>query len=499
MEGAPMYIGKGALYLAISQAVMLAAGYVIHVGVGRLLGPTSYGVFALSLSIITILSVALRSGFVAATSKFVAEKNSNAREVLARSLKMQILIGGAIFLALFVFAGAAAGLLGDATLEPYVRFVSLTIPVSTLYYVYTAALNGQRRFAEQMYAGIGYSLAKVIAAFGLLLAGFGLYGALFGYLLAPLAGFALAAQYVKVSRLPSGSKKAPTYSELAGFSIPLLFSSLVSSFSDNLDLFLAKFFLFDNAAFGAYAAAATLTRVPLFFVSASSAAFFPAFSDLLSRGETAAAGKHLEKGMRYVLILVAPVPLVLASLAGPVLSVIYSREYLLAASAFVMLSLSAIFRSLRFLQTAFINARGSTVFSLVLSLLLVLLMAAAGSVLIPAHGLIGVAASVTLASFAVVVLSWAYIARIAGHCLDLGSSVRVILAAAATGALAWALSGHVADEMSLAAVASVLAAVYFAFLWLAGAITKEDWGVLGRTLPQPIAARLSQLPFIGEL
>ena len=46
-----MYIGKGALYLAISQAVMLAAGYVIHVGVGRLLGPTSYGVFALSLSV----------------------------------------------------------------------------------------------------------------------------------------------------------------------------------------------------------------------------------------------------------------------------------------------------------------------------------------------------------------------------------------------------------------------------------------------------------------
>ena len=494
-----MYIGKGALYLAISQAVMLASGYVIHFGVGRLLGPASYGVFALSLSIITVLGVALHSGFAAATSKFVAEKNSNAREVLARSLKMQLLMGGAIFLALFAFAGAFAGLLGDAALEPYIRFVSLTIPVSTLYYVHAAALNGQRRFTEQMYAGIGYSLVKAIAAFALLLAGFGLYGALSGYLLAPLAGFVLAAQYVKVSRLPPGPKKAPTYSELAGFSIPLLFSSLVSSFSDNLDLFLAKFFLFDNAAVGAYAAAATLTRVPLFFVGASSAALFPAFSDLLSRGETTAAGKHLEKGMRYVLILIAPVPLVLASLAGPVLSIIYSKEYLLAASAFAILSISAVFRSLRALQSAFINARGNTWVSLALSLALVLLMAAVGSALIPAYGLIGVAASVAFASFAAVALSWIYIAGIAGHCLDLGSSARIILAAAATGALAWALSGHAMDETSLAAVASVLAVAYFAFLWLAGAITKEDWKVLGRTLPQPIAARLSRLPFIGEL
>jgi stage V sporulation protein B len=45
----------GTLYLMAAQAVFVASGYAIHVGLVRLLGPADYGIYVVVISLMTMV------------------------------------------------------------------------------------------------------------------------------------------------------------------------------------------------------------------------------------------------------------------------------------------------------------------------------------------------------------------------------------------------------------------------------------------------------------
>ena len=50
---------RGTIYLMAAQAAFVASGYAIHISLGRLLGPSEYGIYAVVISLMTIVNLVL--------------------------------------------------------------------------------------------------------------------------------------------------------------------------------------------------------------------------------------------------------------------------------------------------------------------------------------------------------------------------------------------------------------------------------------------------------
>ena len=55
-----------------AQAAFAASGYAIHIGLVRLLGPSDYGIYAVVISLMTMVNLILTTGILQAVSKYLA-------------------------------------------------------------------------------------------------------------------------------------------------------------------------------------------------------------------------------------------------------------------------------------------------------------------------------------------------------------------------------------------------------------------------------------------
>jgi O-antigen/teichoic acid export membrane protein len=83
---------KGAIYLTASTLTFMVSGYLTNVWLGRYLGPKTYGVYGVLISLMTALNVMQIYGVPQAVSKFVAEKPKKAHSILNSGLKIQLVL-----------------------------------------------------------------------------------------------------------------------------------------------------------------------------------------------------------------------------------------------------------------------------------------------------------------------------------------------------------------------------------------------------------------------
>ena len=77
-------VTHGTIYLMFAQAAFVASGYAIHIGLARLLGPSDYGIYAVVISLMTMVNLILTTGIPQAVSKYVAHDDGGAWQVRAK-------------------------------------------------------------------------------------------------------------------------------------------------------------------------------------------------------------------------------------------------------------------------------------------------------------------------------------------------------------------------------------------------------------------------------
>jgi O-antigen/teichoic acid export membrane protein len=55
-------VTQGTIYLMFAQAAFVASGYAIHIGLARLLGPSDYGIYAVVISLMTMVNLIHTTG-----------------------------------------------------------------------------------------------------------------------------------------------------------------------------------------------------------------------------------------------------------------------------------------------------------------------------------------------------------------------------------------------------------------------------------------------------
>ena len=404
---------RGTIYLMAAQAAFVASGYAIHISLGRLLGPAEYGIYAVVISLMTMVNLILTTGIPQAVAKYVAHDNSDAVAIKKTALKMQAAFSLVIFAIYFFMAGQIALLLNDASLTPFIRVSALIVPGYAVYSILIGYLNGLREYRKQAVTGTCYSIFKVLFILTPVLIGYAVMGAIAGFIFAPIAGLLVGLYFTRLTgSAPQETIQASgvTARQIVDFAVPIMLFSVATNLIIGVDLFFVKAYLTDYDA-GVYAAASMISKVPFYMIGAMYVALFPAISHTTAMNDVAKTRKYIRDSLKYSLMALVPTVLVVSALSGRLIAFLYSGEYVGGGQALGILIIGIGFYSLFFLFTTILNGSGMPRVSLVMSVVVLGLDVLLNFVLVPEYQIIGAAVATSAACFVGMVMAGVYVWR----------------------------------------------------------------------------------------
>jgi O-antigen/teichoic acid export membrane protein len=355
------------------STVMMAISSIV---IARLLGPESFGSYALVSLIPSMLQLFYGFGVGHAMVRHSAYLISKGQADEARRYSinaMIFLLLSAVAFAIFCYAGSgfiAAVVLHRGGLAPLVRYISIAVLAQA---VFQASINGLVGWNSMGLAGLSTVLqaaVRVSVAPALVLAGFGVFGALTGY----TAGYSFAGVvgvvgfYVYRLRRAAGGTYGGrrlfygNLKEMLSYGLPIYIGNMLTGLS-NFYVTVLVAAIASDAVVGYYQAALNVTVAATLATAAITVALFPAFSSLHGLGaDTAAAFRYASK---YVTYLIAPVILFLVAGSDLIMRTFYGAAFSSAGAYLAILALADVPPVLGMLvATVFFNAVGKTRLSL---------------------------------------------------------------------------------------------------------------------------------------
>lgn len=417
-------VAKGIIYLGITRLLFLASGYVIHLGLGRLLGPELYGTYSVVISLITMINLVLTTGIPSAASKFVSERPDMAQSILKTSAKLLFYLSLFTFATYFISANFVAELLRDRTLTPLIRLSSIIIPIYAFFRLYLSYLNGLQDYRNQSIVSIVYYLSKIGFVFGFVFLGYSVYGAVFGISISPIVGLFVA---ITIAGIPQGVAKYENYTRIIRFALPIILLSLALNFAISIDLLALKAIIRNPQEIGYYSAASMISKVPLVLLGALNMALFPAISSVTYLNNLKKSRRYIYEGFRYVLIILIPISVFVSITAPEFVSLLYSYKYTMASKPLRILIIGILFFSVFSYLLNIVVASGKPITALYFSIFLLVLSSILSIFLIYFYRMVGAAMAVTLASLISMTILLLYIIHNFGSVVPWATLIKAVL------------------------------------------------------------------------
>lgn len=453
--------GAGSIFLRLGS---LTVGIIL----ARLLTPEEFGVYAVALTVQSILMTIADLGLSADLVR------SDEPEKIAPTVATLGLVSSGIVTVLTV-AGSPmlAEMLGSASAAPAIAVLALTLLLAGVSLVpYSMML---RRFQQRELFVIGVVDFVVSTAVTLILVagGYGVMALAIGRVAAQLVASTLQFFYAKV-RPKFGLDRAVVRPVLA-FGVPIATANLLAWGLINIDnLILVR--IAGATALGFYVIAFNVSNWPMSALSQSVRAIsLPYFS----RTDNSTEGLSRIVAIGWAVAL--PVGLVLAVLSAPVIGVLYGTNWLPSAPVLAALGVFGSLRVIFDILTAFLYAKGLSKPVLWVQILWLIALTAGMVMATQAFGIVGAGwVHVLVAVFIV----------LPGYLLALhlsGVSVRAVLrrswwptvAAVPAGVVAWVVCLLVGDPLLQLLLGGMVAvAVYVATMWRWG---MREWRAISPT------------------
>jgi stage V sporulation protein B len=478
---------RGALFIAFAKVYFMISGFLQQVLLPGLVSSTDYGAFAVVNPIISIVNNTVVQATVQTISKFTSEDERRAGAVQRAGVRMQLELGLALAIALFVGAPLIAAF---EKAPPYTLYIRIAAAIPFLYAVYAVFVgtaNGLRRFRTQASFDVGFSTAKTMLLLG---------GAILWKVAGAFGGFAAAAAVIlivasRVMRMPATTADGFTPRRLGRYMGVVMVSSFLLNVALNYDPPLLRRFaaLVDptraGSIVGHYQTLRNLALLPYQFLIVVTFVIFPLVSRATFVQDRAATRLYVTQTLRYALILAAGMGLLLAARPAALLGILYKPEYSEGAAALPILVTGECCLALLGVGCAILNAAGRTKVTVVIMGVTVAVGAVAMRVLVlraqPGPEMLVAAATATsLGMAAGLLLSlWRVRASLGGS----PPGVTVARVAAAGGAAVLVgrfLPGH-GRLLGLVAIA-IVGAVYLAVLIATGELGPDDRAKVARML-----------------
>jgi O-antigen/teichoic acid export membrane protein len=464
--GAGRRLFGGAAHIFASEALLVPVGLLTAAYLSRRFGPEGYGLLTLAFAPVVLLESNVATALSRPAIKLVGGATADELgRVGAAVLRLYLLAGCALCLALWAAAGPLARLMSEPALARYVRVLALDAPLFCAAQAHRNIIVGLGRFRQRALASAArWTTRLVLVVLFVYLTG-SPAGALWGTVCASLAELAVCRLYARPALFARGGYSAR---RLCGYALPLVASALCMSLHGRLDIVMLKSLGATAAEAGVYGVAQNLALLPALFSYALAPALLSTLARSLREGDERGARELARLAMRAVVLLL-PAAAVTAGAAPEIVGLIFGREYAASAALLRPLVFGSLALLLASVAASVLAAAGRERWTLHVAWPTLVCAAAGHALLIPSWGAAGAAVVTTLTGLACALASVALVWR----AWRVAPPARTLASSAAVAACAYALTAYVPAAGPLLvlklACACLLAAAALALLGEFGA------------------------------
>ncbi len=503
MADAAVTAGRGVIFIALAKLYFMVAGYAIYFTLPRLLGTeVLWGNYLLVVGLVSVIDNVIVTGTIQGVSRFTAQDDSLAQAVKRAALKVQILLGGGITALYLMAAPWIAEWERDPGLTNLYRLSAGIMFCYAFYAVFVGSLNGQRQFGRQAALDASFATLRAAAILGFAAAGWGVAGAVGGFVSAAAVILLASAAWVGLP-VNTGNSPRATFpaSRIWGFMLRIFAYTLCMNLVMRVDLFLLKRVAgtLGNAAAeagktmaeiasayaGYYGTAQSLAFIPYQAILAVAFVIFPLISRSTFEEDIEGTRAYIRQTLRFSFIFAAGVAVVFMANPEAVINVPYQDRYRVGGAALRILAGGMVCFSMFTIINTILNGAGHTRDALISGVITLVTAAAANSFFIPRAdsplGALTVAAWATTGAQALgMLVSAALIYRRFSASFPPGTLVRVVLAMAAAMALGAVWPEH--SKLVTVVECVVVMVAYYVVLALLREFKAEDLASFRRVI-----------------
>jgi len=466
-------IQRNAAFALVTQATTAAFTAGLTLYLVRALGPAGYGIFALALSFGGLVLLPSDFGISQSAARFIAERRGAPQEigaVIFDAVRLKLVIGAALAVALAALAGPIADLYGQQALAWPLRAVAIAIFGQSMMQLFTGAFYALGRASENLRLVLGESAMEVTASVALVLLLGGATAAASGRAVGYLGGAVLGSLlFVRLVGRRAFARRAggPGVRRLGGYAGALMIIDGAFALFSQLGVLLVGGLL-GAAAAGVYAAPLRLApflHYPGYSIAAAVAPRMARHPDQPPRVDAFA------RSLRYLLIFQLALVIPIVVWAQPIVSLVLGDGFERSAAVLQALAPFIFMNGFAPLLALSVNYVGEARRRVPIAVACVLVHLGLSLLLIDEVGVVGAAISVNV-GFALYTGAHLWLCRTIFDLRLAPLGATVIRGVLASGAFAGVLFAFGTTELSVAdwLLGSALGATAFAAVLIA---TKE--------------------------
>jgi stage V sporulation protein B len=465
------FLAKSFFWVTLSEIIYNLSAYVIHSGMGRILGPADYGRYGLVVTLTTMVVVLIGQGVPTAMAKYLGEiydtKLGLIPVIKKQTAKVQFVLIGSVTVIFFLLSPVIARILGDPSLTNLFRISSLVIPAFALASFYFYYYTGLHRFKTQAWLKTIRSVARLGFILGLALYfkkyGLALEGAIAGYIFAPFFVYLAANFFDPYKKLkPEGIFD---WRKLLQYAWPMTLFLIAYEFLITIDLYLVKGILRDDRLAGLYNGAITVGRIPYFLFYALTIIILPTVSKSTSSENHSETKKLVSQSLRLMVMFLLPISILMSVYSAPILQIFYGKKFIDAAGPMSILMSGVAFLTIFYVMAFALNGAGRVKAPMWIAFAGLAVNVALSYILIQKYALVGAAAATSITSGVAMILVLAYAFNFFGYLFKLSSFLKIVFASAILYILAMFLPG---GHFIFILWSAILFAIYILLLYIFG-------------------------------
>jgi O-antigen/teichoic acid export membrane protein len=483
---------QGSIVLLAGNLTATAGQTVASILIARLLGPEQYGSYSLVFVIPSIIQLFTSFGVNTAVTRFVAyhvtrNENEEAKRFAESALLLTLLTGVVLSGVCFLTAGVfSAYVFHRAYLAQYVELASAIVCAQALVNTAVSAAIGWNAMGQASFMNIGQALIKLLVSPLLIVAGFGIFGAVAGQTAAAVLGAGIAVGLLYATTVRSSKLGWQGFSadsrQMMSYALPAYTASILSGVGTYyVSIVLAA--VATNVVIGYYQAAYNFTVAIALLSGAAGSALFPAFTRL--HGGNADLPKAFRMGVKYVAFVSIPVIFLLAATARQLMVLFYGHSFGAGSTFLVLLAVASIPVLLGFtVLPSLFNGIARTRLTLVMVGFGAVVLFASAPVLAISMGLgvDGVIYGILLSNL-VTTITGLYLFRLEfASLIEFKAAISTLVAGAISFGLCYIVPAFSSDLLILIVKLGLFSIAYLTVAPLLRAVSYDDLNTLGEAL-----------------
>lgn len=346
---------KGSTWVFISRLVDGIVALIFSILIARMLGVDRYGFIGVTMGVVGIVGILTHLGLPHATTKYVSESlakkdRAQLKGFIYASLFIEVVVGVFLSIVLFLLADVLAlEVFHKPELGPFLRLTSPILFLGAISNTFMSTIVGYHKMKGFALINISNFVMRLGLAAFLVIRGFGVAGALLGFVFGWLIGTVLSFFFYffkirpHLKDTPHTEISIPS-KKMIKFGIPMAVSVASILIYEWVDKLVLAAFSEEIKYVSLYSIAFGMVALPLVISRSINTSFFPIVSALDAKKERKKLRQTYESVVRLTMLLLNPILVGMIVLSPQIIRLLYGAEYEGAVYPYIILALWGFFR-----------------------------------------------------------------------------------------------------------------------------------------------------------